>query len=136
VADAGESLSERAEFYQTLGLRVVTALDGVATVDMPDATGFRNSRGDIHGGAVLSLADVAASNAVRSRLGPGDGLATLSVTMNFARPARAPAQAVGQVVSVGGRTAFAQVDVWSGGEIVANGVATIRLFRAATGDRG
>jgi acyl-coenzyme A thioesterase PaaI-like protein len=109
----GQPLSERAEFYRTLGLKVLAAADGTATVEMAEPTGFRNSRGDLHGGAVLALADIAASNAVRSLLPPGDGLYGCG----------------GRVVSLGGRTAFAAIDVRSGDEVVANGVATIRVFR-------
>lgn len=126
-----QPLSERAEFYRTLGLKVIDAAGGTATVEMAEAAGFRNSRCHLHGGAVLSLADIAASNAVRSRLSADDGLATLSLTMNFVKPAVAPVTATGRVVSLGGRTAFASIDVLSGGEVVANGVATIRVFRSA-----
>ena len=103
---------------------------------MPSAQGFRNSRGEIHGGAVLALVDMAASSAVRSALGPGDALATVSVTMNFVHPAAAPATAIGRVTSVGGRVAFAHVDVESGGRVVAQGVATLRLFRRARDEGG
>jgi uncharacterized protein (TIGR00369 family) len=134
--DKDGSGSHRPEFYDTLGLEVVSASDGSAVVEISSGVGFRNSRGELHGGTVLSIADIAASNAVRSQLAPGDGLATLSLTMNFARPASAPARAVGRAVSVGGKVAFAQVDIESGGEVVAHGVATIRLFRAPRAAKG
>lgn len=99
---------------------------------MPSAEGLRNSRSEIHGGAVFALVDVAASSAVRSVVGEGDTLATVSVTTNFIRPAQEPALAYGRVTSLGGHLAFASVEVISRGEIVAQGIATIRVFRSKT----
>jgi uncharacterized protein (TIGR00369 family) len=128
-AAAGSGAAPRREFYETLGLEVISVGEGMAIVEMASAVGFRNSRGELHGGALLSIADIAASIAVRSRLGPGAGVATISLTMNFTQPAAAPARAVARVTSLGGKVAFAQVDVESNGEVVAQGVASIRLFR-------
>lgn len=118
-----------AELYETLGLEIVSAADGTAVIEIASGVGLRNSRGNLHGGVALALADIVASCAARSLLGEGDSLSTISVTTNFVRPARLPVQAVGWVVTMGGRVASAQVEIKSDGEIVAHGVATIRIFR-------
>lgn len=123
------SNTRRTEFYDTLGLRVSSPADGRSVVEMPVIEGFRNSRGELHGGAVLSMADIAASAAVRSCLGAGDGLATISLSMNFTGPATAVTTATGEVTSLGGRVAFARVEIRSDEKLVADGIATVRLFR-------
>jgi uncharacterized protein (TIGR00369 family) len=121
--------SKRTEFYDTLGLLVSNPASGQSVVEIPAIEGFRNSRGELHGGAVLSIADIAASSAVRSCLADGEGVATISLSVNFIGPATEATRAVGRVTSVGGRVAFARVEVESQGRIVADAVATIRLFR-------
>jgi uncharacterized protein (TIGR00369 family) len=79
---------------------------------------------------VLSIADIAASAAARSCLSPGEGVATISLSMNFVRAAKGPTRATGHVVSLGGRVSFVEVDVACDAQTVAHGIATIRLFRA------
>ena len=99
IAPSIQTQRQRAELYETLGLEIISAADGVAVVEMASGVGFRNSKGDLHGGAVLALADIAASCAARSLLGEQDSLSTISVTTNFARPARFPVRAVARVIS-------------------------------------
>lgn len=124
---AGEP--RRTEFYDTLGLQISFPATGESVVEIPAIEGFRNSRGELHGGAVLAMADIAAASAVRSCLAAGDGLATISLSVNLVGPATSATRATSQVVSVGGRVAFARVQVDSDGETVADGVATVRVFR-------
>jgi uncharacterized protein (TIGR00369 family) len=121
--------SKRTEFYDTLGLQVSHPASGESVVEIPAIEGFRNSRGELHGGAVLSIADIAASSAVRSCLADGEGVATISLSVNFVGPATEATRATGHVVSMGGRVAFARVEIESNSRIVADAVATIRLFR-------
>jgi uncharacterized protein (TIGR00369 family) len=128
VAPAVAAQRQKAELYETLGVEIVAAADGRAVIEMTSGVGFRNSRGNLHGGTVLALMDIVASCAVRSALGVDDSLTTISVTANFARPAALPARAVGRVVSLGSRVASVEVEVESAGEVAAHGVATARVF--------
>lgn len=125
-----EAAAKRTEFYDTLGLVVDHPEPGRSVVTIPSASGFRNSRGELHGGIVASVADIAASSAARSCLAAGEGVATISLSLNFLEPAAAPAQGRGRVVSLGGRVAFVHVEVESDGTVAAEGIATVRLFRA------
>jgi uncharacterized protein (TIGR00369 family) len=79
------SLLEKAPFSAVLGLKIQTARDGVAVVRMPFNLMLLNDGGPkapIHGGAIASLADVAACAAVWS-LPETTRSATISITVNY-----------------------------------------------------
>lgn len=76
---------ERAPFAITLGLKVDSAADGAAQVRMPFNLRLLNEGGakaPVHGGAIATLADVAACAAVWS-LSETTRSATLSMTVNY-----------------------------------------------------
>jgi len=78
-------LLERAPFAAMLGLKIESAADGSATVRMPFDLRLLNDGGPaapIHGGAIASLADVAACAAVWS-LAETTRTATISLTVNY-----------------------------------------------------
>ena len=52
--------------HQVLGLRFVDAEPGLVVVEMPVAPGAFNGSGNLHGGAIATLVDVAGSVAARS----------------------------------------------------------------------
>jgi len=87
MAARKESLAsiERAPFSALLGLRVESRTSGSAVVRMPFATAVLNDGGPeapIHGGAIASLADVAACAAVWS-IDATTRSATISMTVNY-----------------------------------------------------
>lgn len=59
--------------HQMLGLRMVTADPGLVVVEMPVAPGAFNQTGNLHGGAIATLADVACGSAAAraSTFAPG-----------------------------------------------------------------
>ncbi len=80
---------EQAPFSAIVGLEIVSARGGEATVKMPFSTRNLNYGGDdvpIHGGAIASLADFAACAAVWS-IPETERSATISMTVNYTAPA-------------------------------------------------
>ncbi len=76
---------ERAPFAAMLGLKIESAVNGIATVRMPFDLRLLNDGGPtapVHGGAIAALADVAACAAVWS-LAATTRSATISITVNY-----------------------------------------------------
>ena len=79
---------ERAPFSALLGLKIISAENGVAVVRMPFSEKLLNDGGPgvpIHGGAIASLADFAACAAIWS-LEATQRSATISMTVNYTGP--------------------------------------------------
>jgi len=79
---------ERAPFSALLGLKIISAENGVAEVRMPFSEKLLNDGGPevpIHGGAIASLADFAACVAIWS-LEATQRSATISMTVNYTGP--------------------------------------------------
>jgi uncharacterized protein (TIGR00369 family) len=79
---------ERAPFSALLGLKIISAENGVAEVRMPFSEKLLNDGGPdvpIHGGAIASLADFAACVAIWS-LAATQRSATISMTVNYTGP--------------------------------------------------
>jgi uncharacterized protein (TIGR00369 family) len=79
---------ERAPFSALLGLKILSAENGVAEVRMPFSEKVLNDGGanvPIHGGAIASLADFAACAAIWS-LEETQRSATISMTVNYTGP--------------------------------------------------
>ncbi len=79
---------ERAPFSALLGLKIISAENGVAEVRMPFSDKLLNDGGPnvpIHGGAIASLADFTACVAIWS-LAATQRSATISMTVNYTGP--------------------------------------------------
>ncbi|MGD8329325.1 MAG: PaaI family thioesterase [Acidobacteriota bacterium] len=99
-------------FGTHLGMEIVDAADGVASVRMELADHLRNRRGVAHGGAVASLLDAALGAAVISAIAPQEWCGTLQLSIQFHDPARhGPLTGVGRVVRRARRVAFAEGEV-------------------------
>lgn len=79
------ALFARDRFMQWLGMRLVAASPGSATVEMPVTESMLNFHGTANGGAIFALADVAFAVASNSH-----GVPALGLNMNIAymAPAR------------------------------------------------
>lgn len=125
-------------FRRLLGIRVVSAAGGRATLRMPWRPELGNRFATVHGGALATLADAAMSNAILSSLAAGDRIGgTIELSIRFLRPAGGDVRAEGRVLHTGGRVAFAQVDMYdASGHLVATGQGTFALRRQASGEPG
>jgi uncharacterized protein (TIGR00369 family) len=105
-------LPQTTPFGAHLGMELVEAADGAASVRMELADHLRNRRGVAHGGAVASLLDAALGAAVISAIAPEEWCGTLQLSIQFHDPARrGPLTGVGRLVRRGRRVAFAEGEV-------------------------
>jgi len=96
---------------------------------MPFQKHLGNSRGEVHGGAVATLADAAMSQAVRSTIEMGAKVATISLTLNYLAPAHGELVCKGAVTKGGRSVAFAEAEIIDERGITAcRATATYRLL--------
>lgn len=117
-------------FYDFLGLEV-DPRDDKAVIRLPYRPQLGNSRDHVHGGAIATLLDAAASRAARQANPRAAGVATIDVTVHYLRPGTTSLTAEGQVISNGGTIAVAQSQARdAAGELVASATATFRIFKS------
>ncbi len=82
-------MTEAQDFQTLTGFEVVEWTDGMAVVELDVSPKHRNRSGGLHGGMTTSLLDVACARALTwSAEGePPRFVSTLSITVNFLRPA-------------------------------------------------
>jgi len=98
-------------FYEHLGFKLEALADGGSTLRMAFHDHLGNSRGEVHGGAIATLADAAMSQAVRSTVEMGAKIATISLTLNYLAPAHGELVCTGRVIKGGRSVAFAEAEV-------------------------
>lgn len=122
---------QQGPFSATLGLKIVSARDGVAVVKMPFSRKNLNYGGDdvpIHGGAIASLADFTACAAVWS-IPETERSATISLTVNYAAPAiRTDLTAHATIRRKGKRIASLTVEIHDdAGNLIADALVTYKI---------
>lgn len=127
MADLLQHLKARHEYshyHQMHGLKILSLSDGYAEVLMPASPDVLNPLGNVHGGAIYTLCDVAAGTAAASR-----GLAgvTLTSAMNYLRPGHAGEDLLAKTRELkhGRTTAVYEVDVYQGERLIASGQFTM-----------
>jgi len=117
-------------YYRLLGLSAEPGQPtGCSSIRFQSRAELQNSRGDVHGGVVASLLDAAMAVAVRSALKAGEGVATVSLTVNYLEPGRAALIAKGRVTRRGRTLASAEATVAdAAGRMVAHAVSTMRII--------
>jgi uncharacterized protein (TIGR00369 family) len=100
-------------FRRLLRIEVAHSADGEATViidPVPDE--LLQSRGIVHGGVYAALVDIAAGEAIRSLLAPGETVSTIDLNVSYLRPGHTDAlSAEGRVLRRGRGVAFATADI-------------------------
>lgn len=81
-----ESWISCAPFEQLLGLEIVRAENGHATLTMPFVYKLAQGKGLAHGGAIVTLADTAVAMAIKSILPQGSRFGTISIASEFLAP--------------------------------------------------
>ena len=122
---------ERAPFSALLGLRIESRSNGTAVVRMPFSPTLLNDGGPqapIHGGAIASLADVAACAAVWS-LDATTRSATISMTVNYTGMAsQSTLVALATVRRHGKRLASVNVEIRDeAGALIADALVTYKI---------
>lgn len=110
---------EHTPFYQLMGIRVSALGPGEAEVILESSFQHTNPLGLMHGGVLMSVADAAMGNAIRS-LGIKGVTADCSTSFMAAAPLEGMLLARGKVIKAGKRLIFARAEVFSDGKIVAD----------------
>ncbi len=89
----------QAEFERLLGIQVLELEDGRALLKLPFCRTFTNPHGSLHGGAIVTLADTAAANALLAGYS-GCGFLTVKFTIKFLKQALGDIFAEAKIIRV------------------------------------
>jgi len=111
-----------------LGYRLVDVRKGWARIAVESTQQLMNPSGVMHGGASFGLADSAVAAALVTIYGPGFALLTIEMKINYLEPIfPGPVSAEAFVLRSSRRSAYAEVDVWSGGKLAARASTTYMI---------
>lgn len=124
-------------FMQYLGLKAEHLGDGMARTRLPVNPWLVNSRGDVHGGTLMSVLDFTLSAAARSHDPQNLGVATIEMSTHFMDAARGELVFEAKALRVGRSTAFTEGSVINAdGKTVCVARATFRLIRLNKAEQG
>jgi uncharacterized protein (TIGR00369 family) len=127
-------------FHTSMGITVRDVRKGSVELLLDARPDHANLQGTVHGGVLATLADTAAGLAVRSAIPPGSRHVSVNLDVQYLEPAgTGTLRAVGRVVRMGRRIAFAEAEITdTGGATVARAQATIAVAppRATDGASG
>ena len=122
---------EPASFSEMLGIEGVTAGDGWAKARMPIRQRHLQAAGNVQGGIIVALADMAVMHALRTLLPPDQPAVTAELKVNFIAPARqGELIAEGRITHKRGTLAVGDMTVTDGnGTLIAKGLGTWMILR-------
>jgi uncharacterized protein (TIGR00369 family) len=119
---------------QLMGLIPESIGPGQARTRLPWRADLVNSRGDIHGGTLMSVLDFTLSAAARGHAPKELGMATIDMTTSFLSPGNSDLVIDARCLRVGASIAFAEGEIRNtSGEIVAKASATFRVLKLNPG---
>jgi uncharacterized protein (TIGR00369 family) len=122
-------MAETESFVDRLGVRIRTADDGTARLELDATDEHLNEAGTVHGGVLATLVDTAMGKAVRSRTGEGDVPATSQLTVTYLRPGKpGRLEATGRVSKQGDHLTVCEADVEQDGRTLVHAVATFAVL--------
>jgi acyl-CoA thioesterase len=111
-----------------LGFRALDVRRGYAKLEVENRRELSNPAGIMHGGASFGLADTAVAAALITVYGPGNALLTIEMKINYLEPIfPGPVTAEAFVLRSSRRSAYAEVDIWSGGKLAARANTTYMI---------
>ena len=117
-------------FQQHLGIETVQARDGRSLLRFDFQPEHANRKGDVHGGILATLVDIAMSQAIRSLRPELRGSSTISMTVNYLETAAGRIHARGKAIRVGGSIAVAEATCESeDGRILVHATGSFRMIR-------
>jgi len=115
-------------FAGYLGFRVVDLRQGYARLEVENRRELSNPHGVMHGGASFGLADTAVAAALVTIYGGGSALLTIEMKINYLEPiSPGVVTAEAYVMRSSRRSAYAEVDIWSGGKLAARASTTYMI---------
>jgi acyl-CoA thioesterase len=123
-----EGLS-RSPYSDLLGCQVQRVEDGQAEVSLLLQPQLRNRGGNLHGGAIFSLVDVAMGLACSGAHGFDQQSVTIECKINYMRGvSEGEALCVAKVIHAGRRTLVVEADVLQGEKLVAKAQGTFAVL--------
>jgi uncharacterized domain 1 len=118
-------------FIKFLGVEIVQQSDNRVETRLPSQGVLENRKGDIHGGVLATLLDTTLGLAARGDVDVQAAISTLSLTVNYLRPARGDLLCKASCLQKGRSIRFVEGQVTDKqGEVVATAVATFKVFTA------
>ena len=135
MAEAKAGFYIHVPFIEHLGIRVLEKGDGVVRLRLDPRPEFANSWGSVHGGALMTLLDVALASAGRSLDDQCNGALTVEVKVNFIAAANGPVLAEGRAQRAGRSLIFSEGELRSeDGTLLAKATGTFKLLYPSPGE--
>lgn len=121
-------------FMSFLGLVPESIAPAYARTTLPWRQDLTNSRGDVHGGTLMSVLDFTLSAAARGSAEATEGMATIDMNTTFLSPATGDLTIEARCLRRGASIAFCEGDIRrADGELVARATATFKIIRRRPG---
>ena len=122
----------RPAMLETMGFDLVEVESGFAAFEGTPDRRFYNPNGSVHGGYAATLLDSACGIAVHTQMSAEQGYTTLELKVSYHRALSdrsGRVRAVGRVISMGRRAAFADAELFDGeGRLCATATSTLLVF--------
>jgi uncharacterized protein (TIGR00369 family) len=121
-------------FQAHLGIETVEAAEGCTVLQFGHRPEFGNRKGDVHGGVLATLVDLAMAQALRSLAPDLAGTSTVQMSINYLEPASGRLTARGHVIKLGRTLGIAEATVEDeGGRAVVHATGSFRMIRHKKG---
>ncbi len=121
-------------FMHFIGLVPESIAPAYARTSLPWRADLTNSRGDVHGGTLMSVLDFTLSAAARGSADGTEGMATIDMNTSFLSPGTGDLVIEARCLRKGASIAFCEGEVrGADGELVARATATFKIIRRRPG---
>ncbi|HEY9274039.1 MULTISPECIES: PaaI family thioesterase [Achromobacter] len=121
-------------FMHFIGLVPESIAPAYARTSLPWRADLTNSRGDVHGGTLMSVLDFTLSAAARGSADGTEGMATIDMNTSFLSPGTGDLVIEARCLRRGASIAFCEGEVRrADGELVARSTATFKIIRRRPG---
>lgn len=121
-------------FMHFIGLVPESIAPAYARTSLPWRADLTNSRGDVHGGTLMSVLDFTLSAAARGSADGTEGMATIDMNTSFLSPGTGDLVIEARCLRKGASIAFGEGEVRrADGELVARATATFKIIRRRPG---
>ncbi|QKH33626.1 PaaI family thioesterase [Achromobacter pestifer] len=121
-------------FMHFIGLVPESIAPAYARASLPWRADLANSRGDVHGGTLMSVLDFTLSAAARGSADGKEGMATIDMNTSFLSPGTGDLVIEARCLRKGASIAFCEGEVRrADGELVARATATFKIIRRRPG---
>ncbi|ADP15662.1 thioesterase superfamily protein 6 [Achromobacter xylosoxidans A8] len=121
-------------FMHFVGLVPESIAPAYARTSLPWRADLTNSRGDVHGGTLMSVLDFTLSAAARGSADGTEGMATIDMNTSFLSPGTGDLVIEARCLRRGASIAFCEGEVRrADGELVARATATFKIIRRRPG---